>query len=405
MADKTITYLTSDWKIWTYQPFDSRFILDFSQLDDANTPLSGTEGSVKALDAMINSLTISEGSAVNQGIFSQITPASLDVTLIIENFTASDSQQFFVGADIWATYRNAATSDNSYLSLGKNTPAFMGKIRSFTVTIEPGSNFASVNISATSYNEDNLNTVISVAKDTTTDKSVLISNAAAVKNIVVQPAASNYHFATSTAESKTLGEFVIDLNTCDMHVITDRLSRVITSPSNISFTPQIYSLVSTTASPARTYDSTNITDLQLDWSGADSPTGVTLTNYFNNTIVYQYGTDGTIAAGGAYNYSATIDVKDITEMTDVGQKMMSMVKAFKPVTITTKTATNYQNLTFKDDTTWTYPTNLSRVTETIAVNMPTYGLSSVPMLVTGRTMMITPDNWTTTYQLWKGFTN
>jgi hypothetical protein len=48
---------------------------------------------------------------------------------------------------------------------------------------------------------------------------------------------------------------------------------------------------------------------------------------------------------------------------------------------------------------------LAQVGDTVAIDLPDQGFSNVPMLVTGRTMEITPDNWTTTYNLWKGFTN
>jgi hypothetical protein len=139
------------------------------------------------------------------------------------------------------------------------------------------------------------------------------------------------------------------------------------------------------------------------WSGVGSPTGVNLTNYFDNALVYQFGGSSN---SQNFTYNATIDVKDITQMAAVGQKMLSMNKAFRPIEVATETARTYQEITFDDRYgVFFYPANLAQVGDTVAIDLPDQGFSNVPMLVTGRTMEITPDNWTTTYNLWKGFTN
>jgi hypothetical protein len=93
-------------------------------------------------------------------------------------------------------------------------------------------------------------------------------------------------------------------------------------------------------------------------------------------------------------------------MAAVGQKMLSMNKAFRPVEVATETARTYQEITFDDRYgVFYYPTNLAQVGDTVAIDLPNQGFSNVPMLVTGRIMEITPDTWTTTYNLWKGFTD
>lgn len=410
MANKTQTYSTSDWKIWTYQPFNNRFILDFNQLDDASAPLSSTDGTIKTIDALIGGITITEGSSIDQGVFSNVQPASMTVSLLFKDFTAVDSRKFLVGSTIAASYRNAQTVENLMFGglWGKTTPVFYGRISSFNVDIQPGSNFATVTIQANSYAQDNLNTQISFTKDTTTAKSALITSAANAKGIAIGLEASAYNYANTVSESKTLGEWLSDLIVCDMTLAANNFIYGWWGVHDYYYFYQnIQTLPSTVGTSSFTFDDTNITDVTLDWSGANAPTGVTLTNYATPATVYQYGTDSSSAG---FNYSATIDVKDITQMTTIGQKMISMVKQFAPVSIRTKTATNFQNITFKeedfgDGSVWFVPTNLIPVGKTIQVNQPTYGFTNQKMLITGRTIEVTTDNWTTTYDLWKGFTN
>jgi hypothetical protein len=76
MAVRTQTYETTDWQIWTYVPVAGSFVLDFSKLNGSDT-LGATEGSIQVQDVEITSLTINEGSPVSQGIFTEITPASM----------------------------------------------------------------------------------------------------------------------------------------------------------------------------------------------------------------------------------------------------------------------------------------------------------------------------------------
>jgi len=417
MANRTQTYLSKDWNIWTNKQFNAgRFRLDFSKLDDASAPLGLYDDYLAILDVKINSININQGAQISQGIFSEISPSRLSINMEMRNFTADDSNQFFIGLPIVVTYKNAETLDDFYW--GKNTPIFYGRIRSFNVDIQPGTNIASLSVTATTANEDYLNTLIAIDKDTTNYKSTLIYNA--TSQVIPGPARFNapslYHYASTNSEVKTYGEWLSDLNLGDLAIVADDYKFSGFSPSPIRqviYDTALKFQPNTLGSNVFTYDSTNIIDLTLDWSGAESPSGVTLTNYFNNAIIYQYGSDGR-SNSGSFNFSATLDVKELTEMETIGKKMISMSKKFAPIEIVTKTATNFHNLTFKElvytfggATNYLYikPENLSEVGDTIQINMPDYGFINQQMLVTGRTLEITPDDWTTTYNLWKGFTN
>jgi hypothetical protein len=401
MATSSRTYNASDWSIWTYVPEPGAFLLDFSQLNGPDV-LGTTGGSMQIVDADISSVTLTSGSEVDQGIFLPITPMIMQASLSIKNFTADDANKFYVGTDIWLTLNNEETTPDPDFDL--TTPFFIGRIRDFAVDVIPGEDFSIVNLSCTSDLEDDLNTFIPVTTDTVTFKSFLVLNYAAEAGIRLSPinfqssAYSVYNFATARKEVKSYGDWLQDIYTCDMTMGFD------------SVTPEFGWLwganaaLSTVGTPVKTFGDEDISNVVFGWSGAGSPTGVNLTNYFDNEIVYQFGGSSN---SQNFTYNATIDVKDINQMSAVGQKMLSMNKAFRPVEVSIETARTYQEITFDDRYlgSYYYPTNLAQVGDTVAIDLPDQGFSNVPMLVTGRIMEITPDNWTTTYNLWKGFTN
>jgi hypothetical protein len=110
-------------------------------------------------------------------------------------------------------------------------------------------------------------------------------------------------------------------------------------------------------------------------------------------------------------------------MASVGQRYLSMFQSFEPITVTNTIAYKYQDITFKElsllgnsgfEPHWLYPVNLYEVGEMIEIyteKIGTYTFDDIVFgnlfqgIITGRTMEITPDSWTVTYQLWKGFTN
>jgi hypothetical protein len=374
--------------------------LDFSQLNGPDV-LGTTGGSIQIVDADIASVSLTSGSEVDQGIFLPITPMIMQASLSIKNFTATDANKFYVGTDLWLTLDNE--SGYSDPNFGLTTPFFIGRIRDFSVDVMPGQDFATINLSCSSDLEDDLNTLVPVFTSTTLSKTLWVINYAAEAGIRLSPinfqssAYSVYNFATSRREVKSYGDWLQDIYTCDMTMGFD------------SVTPEFGWLwganaaLSTVGTPVKTFGDEDISDVVFGWSGAGSPTGVNLTNYFDNELVYQFGGSSN---SENFTYSATIDVKDITQMGAVGQKMLLMNKAFRPVEVATETARTYQEITFDDRYgVFYYPTNLAQVGDTVAIDLPDQGFSNVPMLVTGRIMEITPDTWTTTYNLWKGFTN
>jgi hypothetical protein len=382
-------------------PEPGAFLLDFSQLNGPDV-LGTTGGSMQIVDADIASVSLTSGSDVDQGIFVPITPMTMQVSLSIKNFTATDANKFYVGTDIWLTLDNE--SGYSEPNFGLTTPFFIGRIRDFSVDVMPGQDFATINLSCSSDLEDDLNTLVPVFTTTTLSKTLQVVNDASEAGIRLSPinfqssAYSIYNFATTRTEVKSYGDWLQDIYTCDMTMGFDSVT-----PFSSIWLWGANAALSTVGTPVKTFGDEDISNVIFGWSGAGSPTGVNLTNYFDSELVYQFGGSSN---SQNFTYSATIDVKDITQMAAVGQKMLSMNKAFRPIEVATETARTYQEITFDDRYgVFYYPNNFAQVGDTVAIDLPDQGFSNVPMLVTGRTIEITPDNWTTTYNLWKGFTD
>jgi hypothetical protein len=419
VASRTQIYETTDWQIWTYVPLAGSFVLDFSKLNGSDT-LGATGGSIEIQDVQIASINISEGSPVTQGIFTIPTPASMSCSLIVDDFTSTLSQNYLIGTPIWVTLKNAETyDDTTYL---KNTPMFMGRIRSFNVTLTPGTNIASIEIEATSQTEDDLNVLMTILKDNIVYKTAAIGAAATALGIPNLFKESFNHFggtALGAYETKSYGEYISDMVLCDLNVVRDDVTpvEVVTGASSRTFnynTGIKTTTYSTSTLPViQTFDSDTISDLILDWDGAGSPTGVTLTNYYNSSLIYQYGSTSDSASGGAVLFTSVVDLKDVNEMKSFADLALFYNKTFAPVTISTVTARNFQDLTYREDTVytpglspvsaWLYPENLLRIGQLARINMPTYGFTNYDAIVVGRNIEVSNDFVLTTYNLWKGY--
>ena len=415
MADRTRTYLPTDWTVWTYVPEPGSFVLDFSQLDGSDV-LGSTGGSMAQADVLIGQISITEGSNVTDGLILAMQPSIMTATLIMKNFTADDSNSFYVGS---AIETRLANENDSHAV--QTTTMFTGYIDSFNVDVQPGADFATITISAISNGSKFLNTLVSITKNTTSTKDALITAASPVP---VSLATSAYNYANTATESKTIGDWISDYALCDVYLPFDVVSRqpfaTFDAGTGWFYDFRFFSLLYVTNSTAvgtasKTFDEGDISAVVFDWSGANAPTGVSLTKYSDSAVVYTKGVSTGESVGGSV-YSATVDVKDTTQMTAIGADLLSMVKAFRPISVATKTATEYQSITFAEEsvfysetgtdvTLYSYPTNLAFLGQTVEITLGDQGFTNQKMIVTGRTIDITPDDWTTTYNLWKGFTN
>lgn len=418
MASKFRTYKTTDWKIWVYKPVANRFILDISLLDDTSTPLSGSSGAMGVLDADIGGITINQGGPTTQGVFSTLVPTTAQVQMIMRNFTLADSQNLIVGTPIWITLKNEQDYPDS--TWGYERPYFYGFIREVNVSIEPGSDFASISLSASSKTENDLNTQLSITKSSATPKFDIIKTAAAAKNISLYGTNDYYHFAGTATELKSFGDWLQDVTLEGSPILADNIDAPTvqyfipggTTYLNVDYTFG-FSLISSNSFTTGGFAITDsdIYQTELGWSGADAPTGVSLTNYTNSAIVYQTAFEGNL---GTSNFTGTLDVLDATEMEQAGMRILSMRKKYMPVSISVEVARDNQQIEYASRSIWNPPngtyTNCYLDPKFvfqhgwgISLTMTDFGVTNMKSRVVGATMEITPDNWTITYDLWKGF--
>jgi hypothetical protein len=429
MATATRIYKAEDWKIYVYVPESGAFTLDFSRLNGADV-LGTTGGGLQPIEAQIANISLTEGSEITQGLFSTIEPARMNAELIIENFTASDANKFYVGSECSLFLVNP-TPTTSYtvgaytFSRTNETMFFYGFIESFNVDVMPGSNYATISISALSNSSRDLNTLIGVDQDVVTPKNTLIANTG-IGNWS-GTSLNNYNFGVSGFKEKSLAEFLGDLVLCESALAADKMQNVFSGSGQFmggttyKLIPNQNNIIELTNStivgtPTVNFYDSDLSELNLDWSGSNAPTGVALTLESNPDITYNIGESN---SPGAFIYSANPNVKNLVQLKAVANKMLNFNKAFSPVSITTETARTFQDITFDSqdlsffflfptiitETFWLKPINLANVLDTITVTNTELGYVNLPMIVTGRTIEITPDNWTTTYNLWKGFTN
>lgn len=404
------TYTDTDWEIWLYKPVANKFQLDFSKLDDATAPLSSTDGTIEILDCDIASISIDEGGSPTQGIFVAVTPAVANIQLQVDSFTKTDANQYFAGADIWITLKNGMAYGNVNSNLGKRTPMFMGRIRSFDVSVQPGTTIASINLNASSRTEDDLNVLMTIDTDSGSDKNVLIGDAAEALGIYsdlpISGVTTFYHRGSVT---KTYGEFIAEMVATDIQIPNDRIywtsqTGTTTSP-NIAFSAGIRTISTPlrTKTIGYTHTSSKISSVQFGWDNAEAPTGVSLTNEGNSNLVYQYGSG--VTGGGMY--TANVDLADVSWMESVGKQYLIYKKAFVPQIIETVTARNNDTITWGDSgnsyPALLWPINLSQVGDCVGVTLTDNGFTAEKMLVVGRTIEVQDNLWKTTYKLWKGY--
>jgi hypothetical protein len=413
----TKVYNPTDWKIYTYTPELGSFVLDFSELNGPD--VLGTLPGVRTLvDYQISNILIQEGGSPDSGMFLPIQPSIMQAEFIVKDFVTTDINNFYVGTSIQVIYdgyqNTNLTSNEMYV--------FTGFVSSASVQISPGQDFSIISITADSSSRRALNSSMNIKRDETTLKGNLIQAAANANNISLQVDSGAYNFKGTANEVKTVGEWFADLALCDLMQFTDDIKpglALLVSPGlfELFFSGGAELRVKETLDTSvETFDETVLTNVQLDWSGSDSPTGVTLTNAQDPAIIYSFGS--TVSdPGGTVAYSATVDLKNLSQMTTVGQKFLGMVKAFRPVEVTVQIGSTYQDVEFD---LWSvpiigspgdfaqfyaYPKNFLFIGDTVTIDLPDKGIDSIDMLITGRTIEITPDTWTTTYNLWKGFTN
>lgn len=410
MAERTRTYSSSDWSIWTYVPEEDSFVLDYSVLDGSDV-LGTTGGSLVQSDVKITEMTITEGTEVQDGFWTPVTPSSLQVGLLFDDFDLSISRQFLNGQDISVTIKNE--QDNPDPTYGLNTLMFKGKISSFNAMPEPGTTIVNAMVTANSDLFWQLNTQVNI--DTRTDQWMgeQIEIAAALVGIPIYSdqiviGAGPYQFGEARNVIRTLGEWLNNYQQILTRPAVDSLEIAYVETDGEIIYRIGYSDSYLTPQYDFALDSSEISGATFGWNGEGSPTGVSLTLATDEAVQYQVGSASTSSSSDAFIYTQTLDVNGLDQLITAGQQMMSMTKEYGALTISTETAREYQDITFdgyifiSEENCFVTVKNLGAVGAVCSLSLPEYGLER-DYLVTGRIIEVTPENWTTTYNLWKGF--
>jgi hypothetical protein len=419
MANRVATYLSKNWKLWTNQPTSGDFVLDISKLngtDILGTGASGN-GTFSSLEALIVELSISEGAEMSNFSSTSLNAPTLNAVLSFENFSVNDLRSLVIGKRIEVTYENAQTTvDPIY---GKNSVYFQGFISSVDINLVPGDLVTSVSLQAVNAFANELNKQKTLTKDTSINKGEFFSlYLGADPNYPFFFTNSIYNFANNIAETKTIGEWLSDHLGCELSVPSFYL-QPFSSGAGLGYRTVCVVPGSTTANgpfafPAINVGEDKIIGCDTQFTSADVPTSFDFTLYSNSAIRYQKSYEqlnGFLNARQLRIFATTLDVANLTQLTQIAERFISTDQPLAPTKIEVITATNNQDLEFLEQNVtisgvstphWLYPADLIKCGYEAITNLSSFGLDTQKQIVTGRTITITPDNWITTYNLWKG---
>jgi hypothetical protein len=403
MTDQTRIYQTSDWKVWTETPASGAFVLDVSKLNGPDLLGSSASTPYRQLDVGISSITISDGCTM-EWLDPSIGFPTASVSFLYEEYDLQILKELFLGKRIAITLANAQTTAD--VVWGFNTPIFLGLIDNVAIDLVPGQDLVNVSLTASTYNAQYLNFQQPFSKLIGSDKGSALDALLDAPNFRCS-LSSNYLYGKTENVEDTIGSYLLDL--MQTNTMPPSYFAYIAYNSSGSLTAYAYDnalqINTTTAAKTygQTYDSSMMFDIELGWNGLNAPTSIELTKSTNTSVVYKYSDD---TATNQTFFNASLDVYDLGELTSIAQTMLSFEKEFVPIRISTITARNNQELIFDQNTfgtAWIYPKYLDFTGAWITLELPEYGFDSKEMRITGRTIEVTPETFTTTYDLWKGF--
>lgn len=408
MASTSRTYLSSDWKVWTYSPVSGAFRLDFSLLDGSDT-LSATNGSMSVLDLDISAITIQDGERPLQSVFGQVSPATATITASLRGWSPSTVEELYLGKPLAITLKNESAIDVDVY--GRNSVFFLGVISSSTFNVDPINEITTFNIQAEDIFTSALNQSFEVNRSTTATKSsslfTAISNNSQLldSHLVITPdidLTANYE--SNSTESRALGAWLDDFISTYVAIPESQYSLNGTDLERVITLRALYS---------KPTSGIQITDEQvlavtMANDGGDIPTSF---NLYNSTVTYNSVTDLANILTLPVNYTTSLDVNGATQLQNVATKISSYTAELNPVEITLNSALPYQPITFEDTQTqsagqYYYPNSWYANGTALDIYLDYFsnGVTTPHYYATivSQSQEITPDYWNTTYQLMKG---
>jgi hypothetical protein len=411
MATKSRTYLPTDWQLWVYTPVSGKFRLDFSALDGADVLGGATDlGSVQVLPLRIGTIQLDDGQQPDQSVFSQFTPGTMALSAQLLSWDATTVKELYNGKQVFLTLKNEAT--NSHPTFGKNTVFFIGQIDSLDIQVDPINSITNLTITATDVSAASVNFPVAIAKSTTTGKAAQITSAfnAARDAGQISPYLSFSFYGilgsvyeTNVTESKSLGDWIQDYLFSEVaNFFPGYFTNYVAGVWDINRGLTAYTITAN-SKVCETIPYSMISNMAVTQDGANVPTAFNMTN---SAATYSYGSITASTLSNPTIYSGQLDVPT-SFLPTIASKILQYTQNIQPTEITVRTAQAFQTITFDNartlfGTDYFFPKYYWRNGQEVKT-IPTYlGGNTYYHQVVGTSHTITPDDWQTTYQLWKG---
>jgi hypothetical protein len=411
MGTRSRTYLASDWQIWLYKPVAGKFRLDFSALNGSDVlGAVGDTGSFAVMPFDITGIQIDDGQRPEQGVFFTIPISTMSFSAQLDAWSEDTAKELYNGKKIFVTLKNENSLSDPIF--GKNTVFFMGQIDSLNIEVDPINRVTNLTVTATDFFNAAMNTPMRMTKSTVSPKSFILDETFLLLsfNGLVNPYVGflflsdiGSTYETSATETKALGEWLNDY-------IDSEVAYIVANSRNYKSGPDWFltryielRTIKALSGTGRTIPESVITGLVIAEDGANSPTSFELSN---SSTSYSYGISSQSVVSNPNIYSQSFDVAS-AYLKPIADKITEFVQALQPIQVTVKTAQTYQTLVF-DNTEpyfahndYSYPVNFWINGEEVKTS-PSFTGKTYNHMITGTSHTITPDDWQTTYTLWKG---
>lgn len=407
MPTRSRTYLPTDWQVWVYTPVAGKFRLDFSTLNGSDV-LGGSSdlGSIQVLDLNINSIQLDDGQIPDQGVFFNFTPATMSLSAQLMNWSDTIVKELYNGKQIFLTLKNEASTNHS--TFGKNTVFFIGQIDFLDITVDPINLVTNLVITATDVSGAAINTPIAVTKGVSKGYAIEQGFLAAQTTGQISPYLDFDLFAILG----TSWEFGGTYSTTFGELMTEYIQGEVAEAGGFFYQyksgPTVYIIrniygrtISANSLLGRLIPDDITTNIVFSQDGANAPTAYDLSN---SSATYSYGTVSASILGNPTIYTATMDVPTAALET-IADKISEFTQKIQPTEVTVRTAISYQEIVFDNPagggSEYFYPVNFYFNGEEVKTT-PAFTGGTYYHTIVGTSHTITPDDWQTTYQLWKG---
>ncbi len=407
MPTRSRTYLPTDWQVWTYKSVAGKFRLDFSALNGADVlGAVGNVGSIEVLDIPITAIQLDDGQIPDQSVFFTFSPARMSLSSQIIDWDETLVKELYNGKQIFLTLKNEASTNHS--QFGKNTVFFIGQIDNLEISVDPINLVTTLTISAVDISGAAVNVPVSVSK--AISKGLAIENAflAAQTAGQISPYLDFDLFATLGTSWEFAGTYTSTFGELMSEYVQGEVAEANGFFYQYKSGPTVYIIrnlfgrtISANSELGRLIPDDITTNIVIGQDGANLPTAFDLSNSSAN---YSYGTVSASILTNPTIYTATLDVPTLALKT-IADQISQYTQKIQPTEVTVRTARSYQEIVFDNPSgggsEYFYPVNFYFNGEEVKTT-PAFTGGTYYHTIVGTSHTITPDDWQTTYQLWKG---